>query len=45
MPRFDEIELIELCVLTGHYAMLAMTLNSLEVVPDPIADPPRRCDG
>ena len=32
---FDEPELIELCMLTGHYEMLAMTLNSLEVVPDP----------
>jgi AhpD family alkylhydroperoxidase len=42
VPHFDEIELIELCVLTGHYAMLAMTLNSLAVVPDPISDPPRR---
>jgi AhpD family alkylhydroperoxidase len=40
--RFDEIELIELCLLTGHYAMVAMALNSLGVVPDPISDPPRR---
>jgi alkylhydroperoxidase family enzyme len=40
--EFDEVELIELCVLTGHYAMLAMTLNSLGVQPDPITDPPRR---
>jgi len=42
VPRFDEVELIELCILTGHYAMLAMALNSLAVVPDPIVDPPRR---
>ncbi len=42
VPHFDEVELIELCILTGHYAMLAMTLNSLAVVPDPITDPPRR---
>lgn len=40
--QFDETELIELCVLTGHYVMLAMTLNSLGVEPDPITDPPRR---
>ena len=29
-----EDELIELCLLVGHYEMLAMTLNSLEVEPD-----------
>lgn len=29
-----EAELIELCLLVGHYEMLAMTLNSLEVEPD-----------
>jgi AhpD family alkylhydroperoxidase len=27
----DEVELIELCILIGHYEMLAMTLNSLRV--------------
>jgi alkylhydroperoxidase family enzyme len=32
--KFDERELIELCMLVGHYEMLAMTLNSLEVEPD-----------
>jgi alkylhydroperoxidase family enzyme len=37
--EFDEVDLIELCLLTGHYAMLAMTLNSLRVQPDPISDP------
>jgi hypothetical protein len=26
--------LIELCMLIGHYEMLAMTLNSLRVEPD-----------
>ena len=31
-----EDELIELCLLVGHYEMLAMTLNSLEVEPDRI---------
>jgi alkylhydroperoxidase family enzyme len=29
-----EKELIELCMLVGHYEMLAMTLNSLRVQPD-----------
>jgi AhpD family alkylhydroperoxidase len=40
---FDERELIELCMLIGHYEMLAMTLNSLRVQPDAIPDgePPR----
>ncbi|HET7054346.1 MAG TPA: carboxymuconolactone decarboxylase family protein [Solirubrobacterales bacterium] len=31
---FSEVELIELCLLVGHYEMLAMTLNSLRVEPD-----------
>jgi len=35
----DERELIELCLLIGHYEMLAMTLRSLEVQPDPVPDP------
>jgi hypothetical protein len=35
----SETELIELCMLAGHYEMLAMTLNSLGVQPDP---PPGR---
>lgn len=36
-------ELIELCLLVGHYEMLAMTLNALEVEPDRLATgtPPR----
>jgi alkylhydroperoxidase family enzyme len=29
-----DVELIELCMLVGHYEMLAMTLNSLRVQPD-----------
>lgn len=33
----DEGQLIELCMLIGHYEMLAMTLNSLRVQPDGIA--------
>lgn len=31
---WSEVELIELCLLIGHYEMLAMTLNSLRVQPD-----------
>jgi AhpD family alkylhydroperoxidase len=34
--EYDERELIELCLLVGHYEMLAMTLRSLEVQPDPV---------
>jgi AhpD family alkylhydroperoxidase len=37
----EPIEMIELCMLAGHYAMLAGTLNSLRVQSDPIADEPR----
>lgn len=33
--EYDERGLIELCLLVGHYEMLAMTLRSLEVQPDP----------
>jgi alkylhydroperoxidase family enzyme len=33
----SEQELIEICMLVGHYAMLAMTLNALHVQPDPVA--------
>ena len=32
-----ERELIELCLLVGHYEMLAMTLNTLGVEPEPSA--------
>jgi AhpD family alkylhydroperoxidase len=32
--ELDEVRMIELCMLVGHYEMLAMTLNSLEVEPD-----------
>lgn len=39
--EYGEQELIEICLLTGHYIMLAMTLNSLgvqvEALPDPAA--------
>jgi alkylhydroperoxidase family enzyme len=30
----DEVLLIELCMLIGHYEMLAMTLNTIQVQPD-----------
>jgi AhpD family alkylhydroperoxidase len=33
--EYSEVELIELCLLVGHYEMLAMTLNALAVQPDP----------
>jgi AhpD family alkylhydroperoxidase len=32
--RYDDRQLIELCMLAGHYEMLAGTLNSLGVQPD-----------
>jgi AhpD family alkylhydroperoxidase len=32
--QLTHVELIELCMLVGHYEMLAMTLNSLRVEPD-----------
>jgi AhpD family alkylhydroperoxidase len=35
-------ELIELCMLVGHYEMLAMTLNALGVERDPDTGPPPR---
>jgi AhpD family alkylhydroperoxidase len=38
--ELDERELIELCMLTGHYEMLAMTLNALAIEPDEIPAQP-----
>jgi hypothetical protein len=35
--QLDEHALIELCFLVGHYEMVAMTLNSLGVEPEPAA--------
>jgi alkylhydroperoxidase family enzyme len=35
--ELSERQLIELCLLVGHYEMLAMTLNSLGVEPEPSA--------
>jgi AhpD family alkylhydroperoxidase len=42
-PQMSDADLIELCMLVGHYEMLAMTLNSLQVAPDALAPggPPR----
>jgi alkylhydroperoxidase family enzyme len=38
--QFSDTELIELCMLVGHYEMLAMTLNALRVQPDRMAARP-----
>ena len=32
--ELSDTQLIELCMLVGHYEMLAMTLRSLRVQPD-----------
>lgn len=37
-PLLSDEQLIELCMLVGHYEMLAMTLNSLRVQPDELPD-------
>ncbi len=34
--QLSEIELIELCMLVGHYEMVAMTINALGVQPDEV---------
>jgi len=39
--HLEPVKLIELCMLAGHYTMLAGTLNSLQVQSDPIAEEPR----
>jgi hypothetical protein len=41
-PRLSDEEAIEVCLLVGHYEMLAMTLNSLDVQQDPLPDRPSR---
>src|SRR5699024_9808789 len=33
--RYDEQQLIEICMVVGQYHLVAFTLNSLEVVPEP----------
>jgi len=42
-PLYSDRELIELCMLVGHYEMLAMTLNALGVQSDRLrrGRPPR----
>lgn len=42
-PQLSDEGLIELCLVVGHYEMLAMTLNALRVQPDPLppGGPPR----
>lgn len=43
---YSRPELIEICMLVGHYEMLAMTLNALAVEPDEMrAGPPPRALG
>lgn len=37
-PLLSDAQLIEICMLVGHYEMLAMTLNALAVVPDVLAE-------
>lgn len=39
-PAYTDPELIEICMLVGHYEMLAMTLNALAVAPDAPASGP-----
>jgi alkylhydroperoxidase family enzyme len=39
--QLSEVETIELCMLVGHYEMLAMTLNALRVEPDEPGRAPR----
>jgi AhpD family alkylhydroperoxidase len=39
-PLMSDTDLIELCLLVGHYEMLAMTLNALAVEPDPLPSGP-----
>jgi alkylhydroperoxidase family enzyme len=39
-PVLSDQELIELCLLVGHYEMLAMTLNALAVQLDPLPSGP-----
>ncbi len=36
-PLLGDKQLIELCMLVGHYEMLAMTLNALRVQPDELS--------
>ena len=40
--ELSEVELIELCLLVGHYEMLAMTINGLRIEPDEHLEQPSR---
>jgi alkylhydroperoxidase family enzyme len=40
--HYDAVELIEICMLAGHYRMLAGALNSIAVETDPISQPGKR---
>lgn len=40
--HLDEVERIELPLLVGHYAMVAMTCNALQIEPDTPTDGPPR---
>jgi NAD(P)-dependent dehydrogenase (short-subunit alcohol dehydrogenase family)/alkylhydroperoxidase family enzyme len=37
--ELSDVELIELCMLVGHYEMLAGTINSLRIEPDVVGEP------
>jgi len=42
-PELSEVDLIELCMLVGHYEMVAMTINGLRIEPDEHGErPPSR---
>src|SRR3954447_10454943 len=37
--QISDAEILELCLLAGHYEMLAMTLNALRIPPDRVRGP------
>jgi AhpD family alkylhydroperoxidase len=39
-PLLSDEELIELCLLVGHYEMLAMTIHALRIEPDAVSTGP-----
>ncbi len=43
--EFSDEELIELCMLVGHYEMLAMTIASLRIQPDELRSRAPRAEG
>lgn len=40
--HFDEVRCLELCLLVGHYDMLATTIRALRIAPDPVRKPSRQ---